>query len=104
MKKEFIFDTRSPITMMPPDERILESTGIQKIAIRYQDNSETEEFWVKIPVNLCTKTINKKRKTNHERTDITLSLVMDWMKASKLTIGRIQSAEKNQSEKERIIN
>ena len=29
---------------------------------------------------------------------------MDWMKTFKLTIGRIQLAENNQSEKERIIN
>ena len=39
-----------------------------------------------------------------ERTDITPLLVMDWMKTFKLTIGRIQLAENNQSEKERIIN
>ena len=39
-----------------------------------------------------------------ERTDITPSLGMDWMKIFKLTIGRIQLAENNQSEKERIIN
>ena len=29
---------------------------------------------------------------------------MDWMKTSKLTIGRIQLAEINQLEKEKIIN
>ena len=39
-----------------------------------------------------------------ERTDITPLLGMDWMKIFKLTIGRIQLAENNQSEKERIIN
>ena len=30
-KKEFIIDTGSPIKIMPPDETILELTGIQKI-------------------------------------------------------------------------
>ena len=30
-KKKFIIDTGSPITIMPPDETILELTGIQKI-------------------------------------------------------------------------
>ena len=29
-KKEFIIDTGSPITIMPPDETILKLTGIQK--------------------------------------------------------------------------
>ena len=39
-----------------------------------------------------------------ERTDITPLVGMDWMKTFKLTIGRVQLAENNQSEKERIIN
>ena len=39
-----------------------------------------------------------------ERTDITPLLGMDWMKTFRLTIGRIQLTENNQSEKERIIN
>ena len=39
-----------------------------------------------------------------ERTDITPILGMDGMKSFKLTIGRIQLAETNQSEKERVIN
>ena len=39
-----------------------------------------------------------------ERTDITPLLGMDWMKTFKLTIGRIQLAENNQSEKEKVIN
>ena len=39
-----------------------------------------------------------------ERTDITPLLGMDWMKKFKLTIGRIQLNETNQSEKEKVIN
>ena len=39
-----------------------------------------------------------------ERTDVTPLPGMDWMRIFKLTIGRIQLAENNQSEKERIIN
>ena len=39
-----------------------------------------------------------------ERTDITPLLGMDWMKTFKLTIGRMQLAEINQSEEEKIIN
>ena len=39
-----------------------------------------------------------------ERTDITPLLGMDWMKRFKLTIGRIQLAETNKTEKERVIN
>ena len=35
--KEFIIDTGSPISLMPPDERIKKSTEIPKISNRYQD-------------------------------------------------------------------
>ena len=38
-----------------------------------------------------------------ERTDITPLLGMDWMRTFKFTIGRIQLAENNQSEKEKIF-
>ena len=31
IKKEFIIDTGSPISIMPPDERIMKATEIQKI-------------------------------------------------------------------------
>ena len=39
-----------------------------------------------------------------EKTDITPLLGMDWMKKFKLTIGRIQLTETNQSEKEKVNN
>ena len=39
-----------------------------------------------------------------ERADITPLMGMDWMKRFKLTIGKIQLAEVEQSEKESIIN
>ena len=39
-----------------------------------------------------------------ERTDITPLLGMDWMKKFKLTIGRIQLADNNQSEREKVFN
>ena len=38
-----------------------------------------------------------------ERTDITPLLGMDWIKKFKMTIGRKQLAEINQSEKEKVI-
>ena len=37
IKKEFIVDTGSPITIMPPDEKILKIAELQKITNRYQD-------------------------------------------------------------------
>ena len=37
IKKEFIIDTGSPITKMPPDEKILKIAELQKITNRYQD-------------------------------------------------------------------
>ena len=39
-----------------------------------------------------------------ERTDITPLLGMDWMKKLKLTINKIQLAENNQSEREKVFN
>ena len=51
--KEFIIDTGSPISLMPPDERITQSTKIQKITNRYQDvNNNEVKFRGKIPVDV----------------------------------------------------
>ena len=36
-KKEFIIDTGSPITIMPPVEEFLKSTGLQKFTNKYHD-------------------------------------------------------------------
>ena len=41
VKKEIIIDTGSPITIMPPDERIMKHTEIQKITNLYQDVNKT---------------------------------------------------------------
>ena len=106
VRKEFIIDTGSPITIMPPDERIMKHTEIQKVTNRYQDVNKNEvKLRGKIPVDIEYE--NNKQKMEiliTERTDITPLLGMDWMKTFKLIIGRIQLAENNQSEKERIIN
>ena len=40
--KEFIIDTGSPISIMPPDKRIMKPTEIQKVANRYQDVNKIE--------------------------------------------------------------
>ena len=42
VRKDFIIDTGSPITIMPPDERIMKHTEIQKITNRYQDVNKNE--------------------------------------------------------------
>ena len=72
---------------------------------RYQDVNKNEvKFQGKIPVNIEYE--NNKQNMEiliTERTDITPLLGMDWMKAFKLTIGKIQLAENSQSEKERIF-
>ena len=53
MRKEFIIDTGSPITIMPPDERIMKHTEIQKVTNRYQDVNKNEvKFRGKIPVDI----------------------------------------------------
>ena len=104
--KEFIIDTGSPISLMPPDERITKSTEIQKITNRYQDVNKNNEvkFRGKIPVNVEYE--NNKQKMEiliTERTDMTPLLEMDWIKKFKLTISKIQLADNNQSEREKIF-
>ena len=57
------------------------------------------------PVNLEYE--NNKHKMEiliTERTDKTPLLGMDWMEKFKLTIGRIQLADNNQSEREKVFN
>ena len=104
--KEFIIDTGSPISLMPPDERITKSTEIQKITNRYQDVNNSEvKFRRKIPVNVEYE--NNKQKMEiliTGRTDMTPLLGMDWMKKFKLTISKIQLADNNQSERRKIFN
>ena len=100
IKKDFIIDTGSPITIMTPGEKILKLTGIQKITNKYERVNKNEvKFRGKIAVNLEYE--NNKQKMViliTERTDITPLLGLDWMKKFKLIIGRIQLAENNQSE------
>ena len=77
--KEFIIDTGSPISLMPPDEKITKSTEIQKITNRDQDVNKNEvKFRGKIPVNVEHE--NNKQKMEiliTEITDITPLLGMD---------------------------
>ena len=91
---------------MPPDKNILKITGIQKTTNRYQYVNRNEvKFRGKIPV--IVEYENNKQKIDiliTERTDITPSLGMDWMRISKLTIEKIQLAENNQSEREKLFN
>ena len=89
---------------MPPDEKILELTGIQKITNKYQDVNKNEvKIQEKIPVDVEYK--NNKQIMDiliTERTDITPLVGMDWMKKFKLTIGKLQLAENDQSEREKV--
>ena len=62
VRKEFIIDTGSPITLMPMDKRIVKPTEIQKVTNRYQDVSKNEvKSGGKFRWMLSTKT-NKKWK------------------------------------------
>ena len=72
IKKEFMIDTGSPITIMPPDEKVIKSTGIQKVTNRYQDVNKNEiKFCGKIPVNPDYKSSKQKMEfLKIERTDI----------------------------------
>ena len=120
--KEFIIDTGSTILLMPPDERITKSTEIQKITVifftlvlllswyrfvtnRYQERSKTKvKFLGKIPVNVEYEKNEKMEILITERTDMTPILGMDWMRKFKLTISKIQLADNNQSEREKVYN
>ena len=79
IEKKFIIDTGSPLTIMPPDEKILKSTGIHKLTNRYQDVNKNEvKSRGKIPVNQEYE--NNKQKMEiliTERTDKTPLLEMD---------------------------
>ena len=88
--KEFITDTGSPISIMPPDKRIMKPTELQKVSNRYQDVNKNEiKFRGKIPVNIEYE--NNKQKMEiliTESTDTAPLIGMDWMKTFKLTIGK----------------
>ena len=67
-------------------------------------NKNEVKFRGGIPVNLEYE--NNKQKMEilkTERTDITPLLGMDWMKKFKLTIGKIQLSDNNQSEREKVL-
>ena len=104
--KEFIIDTGWPISLIPPEERITKSIEIQKITNRYQDVNKNEvKVRGEIPVNVEIENNKQKMKILiTERTEMTPLLGMDWMKKFKLTIGKIQLAENNQSEREKVFN
>ena len=91
---------------MPSDETKLELTGIQKITNRHQDVNKNEVmFRGKIPVNVEYENNKQKKDTViTERTDMKPLLGMEWMKKFKLTIGKIQLTEENQSEREKVFN
>ena len=103
--KKFIIDIGSPISIMPPDKRIMKLTEIQKVTNRYQDLNKNEvKLRGKIPLNIEYENNRQKMEILvTERTYITPLPGMYWMKTFKLTIGRIQMAEINQSEKKRIF-
>ena len=105
IKKEFIIDNGSPVTIMPPDEQIRRQAKIQKRTYRYQDVNKNEvKFWRKIPVHIEYE--NNKQKVEiliNERRDITPLLAMDCMRKFKQAIGQRQLANNNQSEKEKLF-
>ena len=52
-KRIYYIDNGPPISIMPPDERIMKFAEIQKITNRYQDVNKNEvKLWGKIPVNI----------------------------------------------------
>ena len=86
------------------DKRKVKPTEIQKLTNRYQDVNKNEvKFQGEIPGNFQENKIPKTEILITERTDITPALGMDWMKNLELTIGKIQLAGNNQSEREKVF-
>ena len=78
MEKEFIIDTRSPISIMPADNKIIKIIEIQKVKHRYQDVEKNElKFRGKIPVDIEDENNKKMQLLFTERNDITPLLGMD---------------------------
>ena len=68
-------------------------------------NKNEVKFGGKLPVKAEYE--NNKQKMENlipERTDMTPLLEMDWMKKSILTIGKIQLADNNHSDREKVFN
>ena len=103
VRKEIIFDSGSPITIMPMDRNNVKPTEIQKVTNQYQDvNKNGVKFWEKIP--LYIKYQNNKHKMEvliTERTGITPLSGMDCMKTFIMIVGKLQLAESNQSERKK---
>ena len=104
IQKEILIDTGSPVTIMPFDKRIVNQTEKQKITSRYQDFSKNAVIPGKDTDEHKIRKQQTEKNLISDRTDITPLLGMDWMKRFRLTSGRIELAESNQSEKEKIIN
>ena len=105
MRKKFVIDTGSPITIMPMDRRIVKPSEIQNITNRYQGVNKTNKMSGEILISIEYE--NNKQKMERlitERTDITTLLGMEWLKTFKLKMGRMQLAENYQSEREKVFN
>ena len=83
----------------------MKQTEIQKVPTWYQDvNKNAVKFRGKIRVNIEYENIKQKMQILiTEKPEITPPLGMDWMRTFKLTIGKIQLTENNQSEKVRMF-
>ena len=89
------------------DKQIVKPTEIQKVPNRYQEdvNKNEVKLRAKIPVGVeYEKNKQKMEVLITERTVITPLIGMDWMKTFRKTIGNIELAENNQSERQKIVD
>ena len=91
-EKKFIVDTRSPVTIIQPENAIIK--GLKNIPVRrkYQDVNKNE---VKFTGKITVKAESKRNRKNlsmliTEREDIKSLLGMDWLREFNCSIGHIE--------------
>ena len=105
--KESIVDTGSPVTMIPPDEEIINDGRILPVTTKHQDGKSNEP---KLTGKIRVKTEKKRMRTNLSklitaREHIKPLLCMHWLREFNWTIRHIEktTTPTDQTERDEII-
>ena len=106
-EKEFIVDTGSPVTIIPPDKEIIKSMKLFLVTKKYRDvDKNALEFTGKRTVEAESKRIRRNLSMIiTEREYFKPLLDMDWLQECNWTIRFIEKSttQTNQSETDKII-